>query len=117
MTANDQKRLNQFRMVDDHIGRSLAVSEANGELRSASNFGKPLEFGDGYAETPEELRMGYKILKDAGFVPPEVELMREIEVLVQTIDSTTDAQEVFQLRAQLAHKRQKLAMSMERLKG
>jgi hypothetical protein len=117
MNANEQKRLNRLRMVDDHIGRSLAESEANGELQSASNFGKPLDFGDGYAETPEELRMGYKILKDAGFAPPEVELMREIEALARTIDSTTDVQEVFQMKAHLAHMRQKLAMGMERLKG
>jgi hypothetical protein len=117
MNANEQKRLNRLRVVDDHIGRSLAESEANGELRSASNFGKPLDFGDGYAETPEELRMGYKILKDAGFVPPEVELMREIEALTRTIDSTADAQVVFQMKAQLAHMRQKLAMCMERLKA
>ena len=117
MNGNEQKRLNRLRMVDDHIGRSLAESVANGELRSASNFGKPLDFGDGYAETPEELRMGFKILKDAGFVPPEVELMREIEALTRTIGSTTDAQEAFQLKAHLAHMRQKLAMSMERLKG
>jgi hypothetical protein len=61
--------------------------------------------------------MGFKILKDAGFVPPEVELMREIEALTRTIGSTTDAQEVFQLKAHLAQMRQKLAMSMERLKG
>jgi hypothetical protein len=33
------------------------------------------------------------------------------------MDSTTDAQEVVQMKAQLAHMRQKLAMGMERLKG
>lgn len=117
MNGNEQKRLNRLQMVDDHIGRSLLESEANGELQSASSFGKPFDFGDGYAETPEELRMGFKILKDAGFVPPEVELMREIEALTRTIGSTTDTQEAFQLKSHLAHMRQKLAMSMERLKS
>ena len=34
--------------------------------------------GDGYEQTPIELRMGYKILKDAGIVPPEVEIRVEI---------------------------------------
>ncbi len=61
--------------------------------------------------------MGFKILKDAGFVPPEVELMRDIEALTRTINSTTDEEEVCQKRAQLADMRQKLAMSLERLKG
>jgi hypothetical protein len=117
MNANEQKRENRLRLVEDHIGKSLAESEKSGELRSASNFGKPLSFGDGYAETPEELRMGFKILKDAGFVPPEVELMRDIEALNRTINSAKDEEEVIQKRSQLAHMRQKLAMSMERLKG
>lgn len=117
MNANEQKRENRLRLVEDHIGRSLAESEKSGELRSASNFGKPLNFGDGFAETPEEVRMGFKILKDAGFVPPEVELMRDIEALTRTINSTTDEEEVCQKRAQLADMRQKLAMSLERLKG
>ncbi len=117
MNGNEQKRLNRLRMVDDHIGRSLAESEANGELQSASNFGKPLDFGIGYAETPEELRMGFKILKDAGFVPPEVELMRDIEALNRKIGCSINTQEVLQMKAQLAHMRQKLAMSMERLNG
>ncbi len=117
MNANEQKRENRLRLVEDHIGKSLAESEKSGELRSASNFGKPLSFGDGYAETPEELRMGFKILKDAGFVPPEVELMRDIDALTRAINCAKDEEEAIQKRAQLAHMRQKLAISMERLKG
>lgn len=61
MNANDQKRENRLRLVEDHIGRSLAESEKSGELKSAPNYGKLLNFGDGYAETPEELRMGFKM--------------------------------------------------------
>ena len=47
-------------------------------MRTARSWGRPLDLGDGYEQTPVELRMGYKILKDAGIVPPEVALMREI---------------------------------------
>ena len=117
MNANEQKRENRLRLVEDHIGRAIAESEKSGELTSLSSFGKPLDFGDGYAETPEELRMGFKILKDAGFVPPEVELMRDIEALTRSIESETNREEIFKRSAQLAQMRQKLAMSMERLKG
>ena len=31
---------------------------------------------------PEELRMAYKILKNAGYLPPEIEAKKEIESLV-----------------------------------
>jgi hypothetical protein len=117
MNANEQKRENRLRLVEDHIGRSLAESEKNGELSSAANFGKPLNFGDGYTETPEELRMGFKILKDAGFVPPEVELMREIDALARCLDCATSEEDLAKKSAQLSEMRQKLAMKMEQLKA
>ena len=116
MNANDQKRENRLKLVEDHIGRSLAQSEDSGELRLAKSFGKPLDFGDGYDETPDELRMGYKILKDAGYLPPEVELMREIEALAKEVDAAQDAATQTENRRRLADLRQKLAMQMERLK-
>ena len=72
----DEKKL---KLIEDHIGKALAESEASGELRRARDWGKPLDFGDGYDETPAELRMGYKVLRDAGVVPPEVELMKRLE--------------------------------------
>lgn len=73
-----EKREKRLRLVEDHIGKSLAESEKSGELRRARDWGKPLDFGDGYDETPADLRMGYKVLKDAGVVPPEVELMQRL---------------------------------------
>ena len=68
----EEKREQRLRLLEDHIGRSLAESEKNGEMKTARSYGKPLDLGDGYEETPVELRMGYKILKDAGVLPPEV---------------------------------------------
>ena len=73
------EREKRLKLVEDHIGKALAESEKSGELRKARDWGKPLDFGDGYDETPAELRMGYKVLKDAGVLPPEVELMRLLE--------------------------------------
>ena len=72
------EREKRLKLVEDHIGKSLAESERSGELRKARDWGKPLDLGDGYDETPPDLRMGYKVLKDAGVVPPEVELMQRL---------------------------------------
>ena len=85
--SHEEKRLQRLQLLDDHIGRALRRSEASGELQSAPSWGKPLDFGDGYAETPPELRMGYKILKDAGVVPPEVETMRALAGLRRELDA------------------------------
>ena len=118
MNAEEQKRENRLRLLEDHIGRSLAESEQNGELRSAPSFGKPLSFGDGYEQTPEPLRMAFKALKDAGYVPPEVELMREIEALRLQLESTAEQDAAVQaLRQLLADKRQRLTLRLEGLRS
>jgi hypothetical protein len=93
--SHEDKRLQRLQLLDDHIGRALRRSEASGELRSAPSWGKPLDFGDGYAETPPELRMGYKILKDAGVLPPEVETLCAIAGLRRELETVAgdDARE------------------------
>jgi hypothetical protein len=73
------EREKKLKLLEDHIGKALRESEESGELRTARDWGKPLDLGDGYDETPADLRMGYKVLKDAGVFPPEVELMRRLE--------------------------------------
>ena len=86
----DEKKL---KLIEDHIGKSLAESEASGELRKARDWGKPMDFGDGYDETPAELRMGYKVLKDAGVVPPEVELMQRLSEMRDRLAKLDPARE------------------------
>lgn len=48
-----------------------------GEFDHLAGAGKPLVLDDD-AEIPVELRMAYRILKNAGCIPPEIELRREI---------------------------------------
>lgn len=117
MNAEEEKRENRLRLLEDNIGRALAASHASGELRSAKGFGKPLDLGDGYDETPPELRMGMKILKDAGVVPPEVEFMQEIEALRLSLEGAADNEETRAGRQRLSQMRQQLAMRLEKLRG
>ena len=67
----EREREQRLKLLEDDIGRHLAESAKSGELARAPSFGKPLDFGDGYDETPAELRMAMKVLKDAGVVPAE----------------------------------------------
>jgi hypothetical protein len=115
-SAEADKREQRLKLLDDHIGRSLAESEKSGELRSARTFGKPLDLGDGYDETPAELRMGYKMLKDAGVVPHEVQLMRDIEALRQQLDGAPDGDAARSTRQKLSEMQQQLALRLEKLR-
>lgn len=114
----EEKREQRLKLMEDHIGQAIAESEKSGELKAAKSFGKPLDLGDGYDETPPELRMGMKILKDAGVVPPEVEAMREIAALQASYDALpagTPEAERQAARQRISEKRQALALRLEKL--
>jgi hypothetical protein len=52
----------------------------HGEFDNLKNQGKPLDLSD-YFETPEDLRIGYALLKSADIPPEEVSLLQEIAAL------------------------------------
>lgn len=73
-------------MFDLIAERKIAEALARGELDDLPGAGRPLELDDD-ALVPEELRAAYRILKNAGFVPPEVEALRNIAQLEDLINS------------------------------
>ncbi|MNI41822.1 hypothetical protein D3C73_960850 [compost metagenome] len=52
----------------------------NGEFADLPGHGKPLELED-LSGVPEDLRMSYKIMKNAGVLPEEVTLRAELTTL------------------------------------
>ncbi|MBE2295089.1 MAG: DUF1992 domain-containing protein, partial [Phycisphaerales bacterium] len=70
-------------MVEARIREAIE----SGELRNLPGEGKPLVLDD-VSAIPEELRAAYRILKNAGFLPPELQLrkeLREAEHLLQQL--------------------------------
>jgi Domain of unknown function (DUF1992) len=63
-----------------------------GEFDDLPGAGKPLALHDDPL-IPEDLRVAYRILKNAGFVPPEVELHREVRSIEQLLESLPYGQE------------------------
>jgi hypothetical protein len=115
MSAQEKKE-NRLRLLEDDIGRALRESEASGELKSAPSYGKPLSFGDGYDETPDALKMPFKMLKDSGYAPPEVQLMRDIAALQAELEGQADDEAGRIKRRRLSEMRQQLALRMEKLR-
>ena len=85
--------------VDEKIKEAIAA----GEFDNLPGKGKPLDL-DAYFATPEHLRMGYSILKSADIIPEEMELLRQIESLKQSLESSTAEIEQKALRQQLSEK-------------
>jgi len=67
-------------MLDLIAERKIAEAISRGELENLPGEGRPLDLDDD-ALVPEDLRLAYRILKNAGFVPPEVRTLNEIAEL------------------------------------
>ena len=113
--TTEERREQRLQLLDDEIGRKLRESQASGELRAAPSYGKPLDFGDGYDQTPAELRMGMKVLKDAGVLPPELQLMRDIAALRASLQGAPDDEATRAAGLRLQALQQQLSMQLERL--
>jgi hypothetical protein len=87
-----------MKSLDEEIAAYLQQALAAGELKSAPSFGKPLPDDAAWNETPEALRMPFKILKDAGVPPPEIELFHQRAALRAQLAATSDPVEREALR-------------------
>ena len=74
-------------LVEARIERAVA----RGELNDLPGQGSPLSLDDDALVAPD-LRLAYRILKNAGYVPEEIELRREISCLGALIDATRGAE-------------------------
>lgn len=106
-----------IRSQDEAIADHLAEALRSGELQSAPSFGKPLAEAEGWAETPTEFRLPFKILKNAGVPPPEVELFHRRAALREQIVAATTPAERTALVARLAELEQVLALRLEGLRA
>ncbi|MGZ8461844.1 MAG: DnaJ family domain-containing protein [Candidatus Deferrimicrobiaceae bacterium] len=69
--------------------RKIREAIERGEFANLPGAGKPLRLEDD-SMIPEDLRVAYKILKNAGCIPPELELRREIITLRDLLRSIED---------------------------
>ena len=67
-------------MLDLLVEQKIAEAIARGDFDGLPGAGRPLDLDDDPL-IPEDLRLAYRILKNAGFVPPEVETLNEIAQL------------------------------------
>lgn len=66
-----------FPGFDKLIEERIRMAQLRGEFDKLHGSGKPLNLSDD-ANIPEDLRLAYKILKNADMIPPEIELKKEI---------------------------------------
>lgn len=77
---------------DDIIEQRIQESLAKGEFDDLPGRGKPLQLEDD-SHIPEDLRLAYKVLKNANCLPPEVELRKDIRQMKDMLDAIPDEKE------------------------
>jgi len=105
------------RTLDEEIARRLQEAMESGELKSARGYGEPFPEDPGWESTPEALRMPMKILKDSGFLPPEIAWFHERARLRAEIEACGDEAERSALQAKLLDLEQKIALRLESLRS
>ena len=78
------------KIVEERIRRA----QQKGEFKNLAGSGKPLVLEDDH-HIAEELRLAYKILKNADCLPPEVELKKEIERTEDLLSGMQDTAEKY----------------------
>lgn len=97
------------RLADEKIRDAME----RGEFDRLPLAGKPLP-PDSNAFVPEDLRIAYKLLKDAGFLPPEMELSKEIVSLKELLATVDGEGERRKLRLRIDELRLRLDLLLKR---
>lgn len=77
-------------LIDQLAEARIQEAIQRGELRGLPGEGQPLRLEDDSA-IPEELRAAYRLLKNAGFLPPELQLRREVREAEQLLQQLPES--------------------------
>ncbi len=97
------------------IDEILREAMQRGEFDNLTNKGKKLDL-DNYFDTPEEIRIVYSLLKENGFVPEEVQMLKDIEILKEKLEKAKTEEERKSIRIQIEDRRLKYNLLMDRFR-
>ncbi len=83
-----------------------------GDMDNLPGKGKPLQLDD-LSMIPEDLRMGYRLLKNAGFMNEESKLSKDILKLSDLVKNCTDPSEREKFQKEMNEKRARFEKLMD----
>jgi len=87
--------------------RRIREAQERGEFEDLPGRGEPLDLKDD-SFVPEDLRLAYKILKNADCLPPELEAKKEIRQMEDLLESIPDEKERYKLIKKINYQIMKL---------
>lgn len=73
-------------LLDQWAERHIIDAQQKGEFDNLAGSGERLTLDDD-SHVPQDLRAGYRLLKNAGYLPPELEMRKEAVELVDLLSS------------------------------
>lgn len=83
-----------FPGFDKLVEERIKNAQKKGDFNNLPGSGKPLDLDDNSC-VAEDLRLAYKILKNADFVPPEIEIKNEIRKTEDLLGGMKDEKEKY----------------------
>jgi len=91
-------------------------AQARGEFDNLPGHGKPIDLTE-YFNTPEEVRLAQSMLKNAGMIPVEIELLQEISTLKELLGAISEGEQKNKYQKELREKQLQFSLMMERQKS
>jgi hypothetical protein len=91
------------------VERRIKEAEEKGDFKELPGKGRPLELEDD-SRVPEDLRLAYKILKNADCIPPEIQLKKDIRRMEDMLTDIKDEREKYRQIKRINYKIMKLNM-------
>ena len=101
---------NLFDIMDKIAEERIREAIERGDFDDLPGKGRPLDLEDD-SHLPPDLRMAYKILKNADCLPPELELRKEIRTTEALLAGIQDTQEKYKQMKKLNYLIMKLNMT------
>ncbi|MCP4367003.1 MAG: DUF1992 domain-containing protein [Deltaproteobacteria bacterium] len=89
-----------FPGFDKIVEERIKNAQKKGDFKNLSGSGKPLDLDDDCC-VAEDLRLAYKILKNADFAPPEIEIKNEIKKTEHLLSGMKDEKEKYRILKKL----------------
>jgi len=100
---------------DKAVEAAIREAQERGDFDNLKGRGKPIDL-NAYFETPEDIRMAYSMLKNAGMVSVEIDLLGEIAALKERLSTTYEEKDRHRIQKMIREKQMQFNILMERQK-
>ncbi|HEX8355146.1 MAG TPA: DUF1992 domain-containing protein [Pyrinomonadaceae bacterium] len=103
-------------MFDKLVEQKIREAQQAGEFDRLEGAGRPVDL-DAYFSTPEGLRAGFAVLRNAGVLPEEAAVLKELNELAARLEDSRDEGERARLKRAAADLKLRYDLMAERRRG